>query len=80
LALLQKYAGTEGAEWSPLEILDQEAGKFLPDTIFPLFQKMSLSHIHQEEFRKSGSSVLTAFSAFTFTLKKDLNAWRLSQK
>jgi hypothetical protein len=78
--LLQKYAGVAADELSPSEILDNEAQKFLPASIFKLFQKISLENIHELAFQQSKSIVLSSFSKFTFDLKKEIKQWRLSEK
>jgi hypothetical protein len=79
LGLLQKYAG-KAVELSPVEILDSEAEKFLPTSAFYIFQKVSLKNIHEREFREHNSKVLSAFSKFTFELKKETKVWRKSQQ
>ena len=79
LGLLQKYAGNAATELRPVEILDSEAEKFLPASAFYVFQKINLKSIHQEEFHKNKSKVLSAFSKFTFELKNEIRAWRKPQ-
>ena len=79
IGLLEKYAGPAAERLSPLEILDDEAQKFLPASAFPVFQKINLGNIHEDEFRESKSKVLSAYATFTFELKKEIKAWRTSQ-
>lgn len=76
LRLLRNYAGQAAEKWTPIEILDHEAQKFLPAAAFSLFQQIQLNHIHEADFRKTNSQVLSAFSAFMYELKKDLQARR----
>ena len=78
LGLLQKYAGNV-VEINPAEILDSEAEKFLPPSLFYIFQKINLKNIHEEAFQKNRSKVLSAFSKFTFEFKKEIKARRTSQ-
>jgi hypothetical protein len=77
--LLKKYAGPGGEELSPAEILDGEAQKFLPASVFYIFQKIDLKNIHEAEFQKNNSKVLAAYSTFIFQLKKEIKTWRTSQ-
>lgn len=79
LRVLQKYAGNASEGLSPADILDEEAQKFLPASAFSIFQKMNLKNIHEEAFQKNKSQVLSAFSKFTFELKKEIKARRTSQ-
>ena len=76
IGLFQKYAGNTAKAWSVLDILDQEAQKFLPAPALLVFQKIDLKNIHQEAFRKSNIKVLAAFSKSTFELKSLISAWR----
>lgn len=79
LGLLQKYGDNTTGKLSPIEILDNEARKYLPASKFAVFQKINLKNIHRAEFRNYKSKVLTTFSSFTFELKKSINEWRISQ-
>ena len=79
LSLLKKYAGSAADRLTPIEVLDSEAQKFLPTSIFNVFQKINLKNIHEKEFQKNKSKVLSAFSIFSFELKKEFRAWRKSQ-
>lgn len=78
--LLQKYAGKSNEKLSLIQILDKEAEKFLPRSTFDTFQKINLKNIHQPEFQNHKIKTLSAFSTFTFELKKAIEIWRLSQR
>lgn len=80
IGLLQKYAGVASDEINPAEILDSEAQKFLDPATFNIFQKINLRNIHELEFQKNKSTVLSTFSKFTFDLKEKIRQSRISQK
>ena len=80
LGLLLKYSGNTSEELSPAAILDNEAKKYLPASAFDIFQKFNLKNIHEEEFQKSKSRVLSAFSKFTFDLKNEIKQLRTNEK
>lgn len=79
LGLLEKYAGSTAEQLSAAEILDIEAEKFLPASMFDIFQKISLKNIHEPAFQKSKIRVLSAFSKLSFELKKAIKARRTSR-
>ena len=72
LSLLFDYAGVEPGQSSPLDILDQEASKFLPSEDFLLFQKVDLKNIHQAPYLNTKSPTLSSFAHFVLSLKKGL--------
>jgi hypothetical protein len=80
LSLFQKYSGGKGGAPGPIEVLDQEACKFLPPAKYDLFQKIELRNIHESTFRQSRSRVLSRFSAFNLELKQQLAKWRKGEK
>lgn len=77
LDLLNIYGGGETGALSPIEILDNEARKFMPAPMFHVFRRINLSNIHKAEFQNTRIRVLCAFSKSTFELKKEIEAWRL---
>lgn len=80
LGLLSKYVGAGAEGYTAAEMLDREAGKFLPTNAFATFQKLRLRNIHEAEFQQSRSKVLATFSAMTFALKKELKIWRIAKQ
>jgi hypothetical protein len=78
IGLLQKYAGNVGRDLSPVEILDNEAKKFLPEEAFYFFEKINLQNIHEPEFKLCKIKVLADYATFTFELKNEIKNLRTS--
>lgn len=76
VGLLQKYAGDAGRNLSPVEILDSDAKKFLPEKAFYFFEKFNLQNIHETEFQQCKIKVLAEYAKFSFELKNELKKIR----
>ena len=77
LGLLRSYGGSTAEKLSPIQLLDEEARKFLSPADFSVFQQMTLQNIHAAAFRDRQNAVLAAYSAFSLELKTALREWRL---
>ena len=79
IEVLNAYSDDPTAALTPLGLWDREAQKFLPADAFNVFKKIYLANLHELEFQKSKSKVLSAFSEFNFELKKEIIKWKTSQ-
>jgi len=70
--ILQKYAQKPGEPESLVDILDQEATKYLSPNKAALFRKIALETVYQPDFRESSHSVLADFAHFLYRQKKDI--------
>ncbi len=79
-ALLHHYAGEPNPPKGLVEILDEEAAKFLTESEIVLFKKISLVNIYREEFRNSKWNLLSQFAKFDFSLKEKIRQLRIARK
>lgn len=79
-SILGKYAGPSGEEQSLIDILDDEAEKFLTPSTYDLLRQINLSTIHNTTFRQSENSVLAAFSEYAFLMKEEIKLLRISRR
>ena len=80
LSIFRKYAGSVETEKGIIAILEEEARKFLGAKDYSVFERIQLDTIHKKTFQKSGVRVLSAFSTFVHSLKKDVQQLRISRK
>ena len=76
LNLLHRYEGSDQKSSSPIDILDNEAGKFLSPKSFEDFQKIDLNSIHHTFFHNHTSQVVSDFSKSMLQHRKALSEWR----
>lgn len=76
--LLKKYAGQASEHLSIQQIINEEAGKFLPVSVYKIFEDISLNSIHEERFQKQKIKVLSHFSIISNEIKSVINIWRSS--
>lgn len=79
-SILRKYAGTWGEAKSLIDILDNEAKKFLTSKQYDLLCQIDLKTIHEAKFQKSKYSVVAAFSKFAFSLKEAIRSLRMLRR
>jgi uncharacterized protein YqfB (UPF0267 family) len=80
LSILHKYNASGASNEQVVEILNDEAAKFLSGRALTLFETMDLKNIHEEAFQESNINALTAYSRFSFKLKEDLRELRMAKK
>jgi len=79
-SVLKKYAGSSEGEKNTIEILDEEAQKFLNPENYQFFQKIGLDTIHSENFRNHRNKVLAEFSTYMHNLKESVRQLRIFRK
>lgn len=77
--IFKKYAGPSEAEKSIMDILDDEANKFLNPNASQVFRQINLGTIHSVKFRDSDNKLLASFSNYVFGLKKEIEKLRISR-
>ncbi len=76
----RRYAGKTGEEKPLVEILEDEAKKFLRTKDFLLFHQIQLNTIHQPNFQVSKNKIIFDFAQFNLALKDALRQLRISRK
>lgn len=79
-SILRKYAGPAAEGKSLIDILDDEADKFLTPAAGRLLRQIELNSIHQTAFRQSGNGVLSAFSNYAFSLREAVRQLRMARR
>jgi len=77
---LRKYYGEERAAVGLVEILEKEAGKFLPARLQQHFNSIELSTLHLPEFQNHSNQLIATYSKYLFTLKARLKQLRAAGK
>lgn len=70
-AVLETYAGSKGKERNLIDILDEEARKYLSDRSYRMFQRLRLDRIYLGDFQNSSSRLLTDFSCYDAYLRQE---------
>ncbi len=76
-ALLQAYAGQSDDQLNLVQILDNEAKKFLSSQDYLLFCAINLDTIYLRAIQKSAIKVLADFSKYNFELREKVRQLRL---
>lgn len=79
-ALFAKYAGDQGKSEDLVQILEREAGKFLPSHKNSLFHRINLQNIHELAYRQSGDPVLARFATYRYQLKQGVAQLRRARR
>lgn len=77
---LRKYAGPPAEEKKLIDILDDEAKKFLTPGFYRLLRRINLNTIHHTTFQHSKNGMLSAFSNYAFSLKEAIRQLRISRR
>lgn len=76
----QKYAHTPGTNKSLIELLDDEACKFLSPRAAQIFKELDLQTMHRRAFQQSPNKVVAAFARYLFSLKVSLLSTRMEEQ
>jgi len=79
-ATLKKYAGPAAEGKSLIDILCDEAEKFLTPGTRVLLRQINLNTIYHPTCRQSKNGVLSAFSNYMFSLKKAVRKLRMERR
>lgn len=79
-SVMEKYAGTKEEKTDLIVILNSEAEKFLSAQKYDLFRNVNLDDIYKTLFQHSSCKLLSAYSKYTFFLKKEIMQLRLARK
>jgi hypothetical protein len=78
--VLYQYDNTGQRDKSLVEILEEEAGRYLNKEQQRLFNAITLANLHREEFRDSANKTLSKYARFTFDLKDRIRHLRSLRK
>jgi len=80
VSTLERYAAPGEGKKGTLHIFEQEARKFLDPKKARILEEIDLGHIHTEQFRKGGNTVLSSFSKYVYDLKAGIRKLRTARK
>lgn len=78
LSVLEKYAA--GGVRDPVDLLDEEARKFLPVRAYENFRRIRLDRIYEPSFRAGYCRLVVAFSRYDAWIRQEIARLRRARK